>query len=87
MMTLKVYEVSRAGTVRVVRPQSEVAPVTTVDRSAAYPDCECPRHRPAGTDAAYRVFLAHTTQCAACRAGAACPTSATLGRAWREARR
>lgn len=86
-MTLKVYEVNRAGTtVRVLRPTAEVAPVTTVDPSAAFPDCECPRHRPQ-SDAAYRVLLGHTAQCAACRAGAPCPTAARLGRAWREARR
>lgn len=86
-MTIKVYEVNRSGTVRVLRPETEVVPVKTVDPTAAYPDCECPQHRPAGTDAAYRVFLGHTTHCAACRAGAPCPTAARLGRAWRQARR
>lgn len=86
-MTLKVYEVDRAGITRVLRPEAEVVPVTTVDPSAAFPDCECPRHRSVGTDGAYRVFLGHTAQCAACRAGALCPTAARLGRAWRETRR
>lgn len=87
MMTIKVYEVNRAGaTVRVLRPTAEVVPVTWVDPSAAFPECECPRHRLRG-DAAYRVFLGHTTQCAACRAGAPCATAARLGRAWRQARR
>ncbi|WP_328866142.1 hypothetical protein OG892_21375 [Streptomyces sp. NBC_00341] len=41
----------------------------------------------ADSEAAYRVFLGHTTQCAACRAGAPCATAARLGRAWRQARR
>ncbi|MFB6987796.1 MULTISPECIES: hypothetical protein [unclassified Streptomyces] len=40
-MTIKVYEVNREGTVRVVRPEAEVAPLKTVDQSSAYPDCEC----------------------------------------------
>ncbi|WP_176725310.1 hypothetical protein [Streptomyces sp. DvalAA-19] len=38
-------------------------------------------------DVAYRAWIGHTTTCAACRAGAACPTAVRLGRAWREARR
>ncbi|MFE7105652.1 hypothetical protein ACFU98_10495 [Streptomyces sp. NPDC057575] len=38
-------------------------------------------------DVAYRTLLGHTLTCAACRAGAACPTMVKLGRAWREARR
>lgn len=86
-MTIKVYEVDRQGLTRVLRPQAEVVPVERVDRSAAFPECECPRHRPPGCDSAYRLFLGRTTQCAACRAGAACPTSVKLGRACREARR
>lgn len=86
-MTIKVYEVNGAGTaVRVLRPTAAVAPVTTVGPSAAFPDSECPRHRLRG-DVAYRVFLGHTAQCAACRAGAPCPTAARLGRARRQARR
>lgn len=38
-------------------------------------------------DVAYRAWIGHTTTCAACRAGVACPTAVRLGRAWREARR
>lgn len=85
-MTLKVYERTREGATRVLRPEAPVVPATTVDESAAFPDCECPRHRPAG-DAAYRTLLGHTTSCATCRAGVSCPTRARLGRAWRETRR
>ncbi|WP_405461136.1 hypothetical protein OG786_27380 [Streptomyces sp. NBC_00101] len=36
---------------------------------------------------AYRELVGHTATCATCRAGVSCPTSAQLGRAWREARR
>ncbi|MFJ4916039.1 hypothetical protein [Streptomyces sp. NPDC088726] len=43
--------------------------------------------KPAAADAAHRVLLGHTITCAACRAGAPCPTTARLGRAWRQARR
>ncbi len=86
-MTLGVYEVNQAGTtVRVLRPTAEVEPATTVDRTAAYPDCECPRHRRPGADAAYRTLLGHTATCATCRAGAACLTAVQLGRAWRAIR-
>lgn len=83
MMTIKVYEVNRAGTTRVVRPQAEVVPLETAEESSAYPACECPRHRPAGRDASYQSLLGHTMECATCRAGAACPTATRLGRAWR----
>ncbi|MBO0918844.1 hypothetical protein [Streptomyces laculatispora] len=86
-MTLKVYEVTREGTVRVVRPEAEVVPVAVVDHTAAFPDCQCPQHRSEGTDAAYRVFVEHTARCATCRAGAPCATAAHLCRAWRETRR
>ncbi|MFD7429079.1 hypothetical protein [Streptomyces sp. NPDC059814] len=86
-MTIKVYEVNRAGTtVRVLRPETEVVPLKTVDRRAAFPDCECPRHRPAGSEAAYRTYVSHTSLCATCRAGAPCPTAARLGQAWRQIR-
>ncbi|WP_406739863.1 hypothetical protein [Streptomyces atratus] len=37
-------------------------------------------------DAEYRTLLGHTLNCAACRAGSACPTVVRLGRAWRETR-
>lgn len=43
--------------------------------------------RTVAPDTAYRALLGHTTTCAACRAGASCPTAVRLGRAWREARR
>lgn len=43
--------------------------------------------RAARGDAAYRTWLGHTTTCATCRAGSACPTAVRLGRAWRETRR
>lgn len=86
-MTIKVYEVDRHGLTRVLRPEAPVIPVVTVDRTAAFPDCECPRHRAADTEAAYRELLGHTAQCAACRAGTPCGTAAHLGRAWRETRR
>lgn len=86
-MTIKVYEVNRAGTtIRVLRQQAEVVPVKTVESTHAFPDCECPRHRPPGSDAAYKTWLGHTTQCAACRAGAVCVTATRLGRAWRQGR-
>lgn len=42
-MTIKVYEVNREGTVRVVRPEAEVTPLKTVDQTSAYPACECDR--------------------------------------------
>lgn len=41
----------------------------------------------AARDAAYRALIDHTYACAACRAGAACPTAVRLNRAWRDARR
>ncbi|MFC9248061.1 hypothetical protein ACFT7S_29775 [Streptomyces sp. NPDC057136] len=40
-MTIKVYEVNREGSVRVVRPEAEVVPAKTVDQRAAYPACQC----------------------------------------------
>lgn len=40
-MTIKVYEVNREGTVRVVRPEAEVVPLKTVDQSSAFPACQC----------------------------------------------
>lgn len=84
-MTLKVYEVNRAGTVRVLRPTAPVRPVATAEPRSAYPDCECPRCLPRH-DAAYRTLLGHTMQCATCRAGAVCVTAVQLGRARRDAR-
>lgn len=45
------------------------------------------RSHASASDAAYRTLLDHTLTCAACRAGASCPTMVQLGRAWREARR
>jgi hypothetical protein len=86
-MTLRVYEVNRAGTtVRVLRPTTEVVPVETADESAAYPPCDCPRHDAAASEPAYRAYVTHTQLCPACRAGVQCPTFARLGRAWRQAR-
>jgi hypothetical protein len=38
-------------------------------------------------DVAYRTWIGHTYNCATCRAGAPCPASVRLGRAWRNARR
>ncbi|MGW1295173.1 hypothetical protein [Streptomyces sp. NPDC002533] len=38
-------------------------------------------------DATYKTWIGHTTTCATCKAGRACPTAVKLGRAWREARR
>lgn len=84
-MTIKVYEVDRAGIVRVLRPRTEVVPVEIVEQRAAYPPCECPRHR-AGAEAAYRTYLTHTHLCATCRAGVSCPTAARLGQAWKQTR-
>lgn len=84
-MTLKVYEVNRAGITRVLRPAAPVVPATTVDASAAFPACGCPRCLPR-QDAEYRTLLGHTMQCATCRAGAACVTAVRLGRAWRDSR-
>lgn len=45
-MTIKVYEVTREGTVRIVRPASEVVPVKTVEETFAFPACECPQCAP-----------------------------------------
>jgi hypothetical protein len=84
-MTLKVYEVNRAGITRVLRPAAPVVPATTADPSAAYPDCKCPRHR-AGDESAYRAYLSHTMFCGSCLAGAACVTAVKLGRVWRDSR-
>ncbi len=85
-LTIRVYEANRAGIIRVLRPTTEVVPVEVPERRAAFPDCACPRCRPAGTDAAYRTYLNHTHLCATCRAGVSCPTAARLGRAWRDTR-
>lgn len=41
----------------------------------------------AQADTVYRTWLGHTIACAACRAGAPCPTAARLGRTWRQVRR
>jgi len=35
----------------------------------------------------YKTWIGHTTTCATCTAGRACPTAVKLGRAWRAARR
>ncbi|SDE41008.1 hypothetical protein F558DRAFT_06189 [Streptomyces sp. AmelKG-A3] len=40
----------------------------------------------AAAETAYKIWLGHTYQCAACRT-APCVTAIRLGRAWREARR
>lgn len=85
-MTLKVYEVNRVGTIKLLRPTTVVEPAVTVEPSAAFPDCQCPRHRYARTDAAYRAYVTHTQLCATCRAGASCPTVARLGREWKRTR-
>lgn len=87
MMTIKVYEVNRSGMVRVLRPEAPVAPATTVDPSAAFPDCQCPKCSAEDqADTAYRVLLSHTTYCPACLAGAPCVTKDALGRTWRRGR-
>ncbi|MFD7860905.1 hypothetical protein [Streptomyces sp. NPDC059783] len=39
-----------------------------------------------GSDKAYRALIGHTSTCPVCRTGAACPTAAHLGRAWKAAR-
>ncbi|TXS35700.1 hypothetical protein [Streptomyces sp. OR43] len=87
-MTLKVYAVNRAGTTtRVLRPETPVVPATTVDESAAFPDCQCEKCRAEGkADLSYRVLLDHTMFCPACLAGAPCVTKGALGRAWRRGR-
>ncbi|MEU5371023.1 hypothetical protein ABZ362_18945 [Streptomyces sp. NPDC005951] len=93
-MTLKVYEVNRTGTVRVLREEAEVMPFERPEVSHEFPACECftmRRRRIVKTtalgDTAYKAWLGHTQFCAACRAGVCCPTAVRLGRAWREARR
>ncbi len=54
----KLYEVNRAGITRVLRPQAPAVPSTTVDQSAAFPDCQCVKCRPEGkADSSYRVLL------------------------------
>ncbi|MFE3473634.1 hypothetical protein AAGT00_21645 [Streptomyces cavourensis] len=40
-MTLKVYEVNRAGIVRVVREEMEVVPLESPEISQGFPACEC----------------------------------------------
>lgn len=42
-MTLKVYEVTRHGTVTVVRPEAEVVPLKAPEASSRYPACRCER--------------------------------------------
>lgn len=44
-MTLRVYAVDRYGNTRVLRPEAEVVPAATVDRTAAYPPCRCEQCR------------------------------------------
>ncbi|CAH9416337.1 hypothetical protein ABZ771_33480 [Streptomyces globisporus] len=41
-MTLKVYEVNRTGTVRVLREEAEVIPFERPEVSHEFPACECP---------------------------------------------
>ncbi|MFD9952489.1 hypothetical protein [[Kitasatospora] papulosa] len=45
-MTMKVYEVNRYGGIRVLRPEGEVTPLKAVEKSSAYPSCQCPRCAP-----------------------------------------
>lgn len=40
-MTLKVYEVNRTGTVRVLREETEVTPFEKPEASHDFPACEC----------------------------------------------
>jgi len=42
-MTMKVYEVNRYGSVRVVRPEAEVVPLKTAEPPSVYPACQCDR--------------------------------------------
>lgn len=81
-MTINEYELSRDGDARAPRSGT---PATTEAR-VAFQGCPCARCRAARADAAYRAWLAHTTSCATCRAGAACVTAVGLGRAWRNRR-
>ncbi|ARF62481.1 hypothetical protein B1H20_14525 [Streptomyces violaceoruber] len=41
-MTLKVYEVNRAGAVRVLRKKSAVVPLDEPEYTHQFPACECP---------------------------------------------
>ncbi|MEV3848074.1 hypothetical protein AB0J30_14920 [Streptomyces microflavus] len=41
-MTLKVYEVSRDGTIRTIRPEAEVKPLEKPEASHQFPACQCP---------------------------------------------
>ncbi|MBK5994891.1 hypothetical protein JHN53_25260 [Streptomyces sp. MBT58] len=41
-MTLKVYEVNRAGVTRVVREEAEVVPLERPEATHQFPACECP---------------------------------------------
>ncbi|MFE3383290.1 hypothetical protein [Streptomyces anulatus] len=41
----------------------------------------------AADDTTYKMWIGHTTTCATCKAGLACPTNVRLGRAWRRTRR
>lgn len=40
-MTLKVYEVNREGSVRVLREEVEVVPLEQPEASHGYPACQC----------------------------------------------
>ncbi|SNB89940.1 hypothetical protein SAMN02745831_06234 [Streptomyces sp. PgraA7] len=41
-MTLRVYQVNRAGVTRVLREKAEVTPQATPSASHVFPPCECP---------------------------------------------
>lgn len=45
-MTIKVYEVNRWGSVRVLREEAEVVPLAAVEATSTLPPCECPRCTP-----------------------------------------
>ncbi|MFD3975651.1 hypothetical protein [Streptomyces cyaneofuscatus] len=40
-MTIKVYEVDREGGTRVIRPETEVAPLERPEYAPEYPACAC----------------------------------------------
>lgn len=42
-MTLKVYEVNREGSVRVLREETEVVPLERPENSHGFPACQCPQ--------------------------------------------
>ncbi|MGW1228330.1 hypothetical protein [Streptomyces sp. NPDC001478] len=81
-MTIDKYAMSREGSGRAPHPGT---PAVT-EAGGAFQGCPCARCRAARAEAAYRAWLAHTTSCATCRAGAACVTAVGLGRAWRNRR-